>query len=99
MKNIFYRFNIYSLIFIFLFLHVLVIPFPMSDKVFDEAYYTQAGNDLLEGVASNAEHPFLGKLWGSIGNYGNYVVLTFWSLPCSCGIFVVLMDIEDVFMT
>ena len=67
MKNIFYRFNIYSLIFIFLFLHVLVIPFPMSDKVFDEAYYTQAGNDLLDGIASNAEHPFLGKLWGSIG--------------------------------
>lgn len=48
-------------------LRAFTISFPKDSVVFDESYYTQAGIDLLKGVASNLEHPFLGKLWGALG--------------------------------
>lgn len=48
-------------------LHLFVISFPRDATVFDEAYYTKAGRDLLNGLPSNIEHPFLGKAWGAIG--------------------------------
>lgn len=48
-------------------LHLLAIGFPSDGTVFDETYYVKAANDILEGVASNPEHPFVGKLWGAIG--------------------------------
>ena len=61
------KFRIEHLILISLALHMFVIPFPQDSVVFDEAYYTEAGRDLINGVGSNAEHPFLGKLWGVLG--------------------------------
>ncbi|MGH9909123.1 MAG: glycosyltransferase family 39 protein [Nitrososphaerales archaeon] len=49
-------------------LHLLAIGFPSDGgKIFDENFYVPAANDLLNGHPSNPEHPFLGKLWGSIG--------------------------------
>jgi len=44
-------------------------PSGNDQKVFDEAYYTQAAKDLLNFVPSNLEHPFFGKIWGAIGIY------------------------------
>ena len=44
-------------------------PSESGDYVFDEAYHVPAAKDLLNLVPSNLEHPFLGKLWGSIGIY------------------------------
>ena len=35
--------------------------------MFDEAYYVPAARDILNGVSSNPEHPFLGKAWISLG--------------------------------
>lgn len=67
LAELFPRFNIGHLILISLALHLFVIPFPQNSAVFDEKYYTQAGVDLINGVASNPEHPFLGKLWGCVG--------------------------------
>jgi 4-amino-4-deoxy-L-arabinose transferase-like glycosyltransferase len=58
--------TIRELILIWLAIHLLLITQPNS-PVFDEAYYTQAARDLLKGVASNIEHPFLGKAWGALG--------------------------------
>jgi len=55
-----------ELILIWLAIHFLLITQPNS-PVFDEAYYTKAARDLLQGVASNIEHPFLGKAWGALG--------------------------------
>ena len=55
-----------DIILMWLALHLLLITQPNS-PVFDEAYYTQAARDLLKGVASNIEHPFLGKAWGALG--------------------------------
>jgi 4-amino-4-deoxy-L-arabinose transferase-like glycosyltransferase len=48
-------------------LHLLVIAFPSKALVFDEAFYVPAARDLLNGVASNPEHPFLGKAWIALG--------------------------------
>lgn len=58
--------SIRELILIWLAIHLLLITQPNA-PVFDEAYYTQAARDLLKGVASNIEHPFLGKAWGALG--------------------------------
>ncbi len=58
--------TIRELILIWLAIHLLLITQPNA-PVFDEAYYTQAARDLLKGVASNIEHPFLGKAWGALG--------------------------------
>ena len=58
--------TIRELILIWLAIHLLLITQPNS-PVFDEAHYTQAARDLLKGVASNIEHPFLGKAWGALG--------------------------------
>jgi dolichyl-phosphate-mannose--protein O-mannosyl transferase len=55
-------------------LHLFVIPFPSDGgKVFDEANYVQACLDLIDGKASNLEHPFVGKAWAglSIAIFGN----------------------------
>jgi dolichyl-phosphate-mannose--protein O-mannosyl transferase len=61
-------FRIRDLILISFALHLFAIGFPSDGgKVFDEAYYVPAAQDLIHGVPSNPEHPFLGKLWGSIG--------------------------------
>jgi predicted membrane-bound dolichyl-phosphate-mannose-protein mannosyltransferase len=62
------RFHIGYLLLISSALHISVISFPSDGgKVFDEAFYVPAANDILKGVPSNMEHPFLGKLWGAIG--------------------------------
>jgi len=61
------KFSISHLVLISIALHLFVIPFPQDSPVFDETYYTKAGLELLNGIASNPEHPFLGKLWGSLG--------------------------------
>lgn len=67
-KSVLSRFNIRELLLLSLVLHLLVIGFPSDGgKVFDEAFYVPAANDILNRVPSNPEHPFLGKLWGSIG--------------------------------
>ena len=58
--------TIRELILIWLAIHLLLITQPTS-PVFDETYYTQAARDLLKSVASNIEHPFLGKAWGALG--------------------------------
>lgn len=58
--------TIRELILIWLAVHLLLITQPNA-PVFDEFYYTQAARDLLKGVASNIEHPFLGKAWGALG--------------------------------
>ena len=50
-------------------LHLFVISFPLKGTVFDEAFYVPAARDILNGVSSNPEHPFLGKAWISIGIY------------------------------
>ncbi len=53
-------------------LHLFALSFPSDTSdggglVFDESYYVPASLDLLHGVASNLEHPFLGKVWGALG--------------------------------
>lgn len=58
--------TIRELILLWLAIHLLLITQPNA-PVFDESYYTQAARDLLKGVASNIEHPFLGKAWGALG--------------------------------
>jgi hypothetical protein len=67
------KFDIGHLLLVLLALHLFAMSFPSgnssSDYVFDEAYYVPAARDLLNGVASNVEHPFFGKLWGAIGIY------------------------------
>ncbi len=89
--------TIRELILIWLAIHLLLITQPNS-PVFDEAYYTQAARDLLKGVASNIEHPFLGKAWGALGMlifgdnafgwriiiivFGALTVYTFYQLAC-----------------
>jgi Dolichyl-phosphate-mannose-protein mannosyltransferase len=68
-------FNIGHLLGILVALHLFAMSFPSGNScsgsnaacVFDEAYYVPAANDFLNGVASNIEHPFLGKLFGAIG--------------------------------
>lgn len=52
-------------------LHLFAMSFPNGSKdyVFDESYYVPAAKYLLNGVASNLEHPFFGKIWGAIGIY------------------------------
>lgn len=61
------RITFREVFFISLALHLFVISFPRDETVFDEVYYTKAGRDLLKGVPSNLEHPFLGKAWGAMG--------------------------------
>ncbi|MFN3621303.1 MAG: glycosyltransferase family 39 protein [Nitrososphaerales archaeon] len=58
--------SIRELVLIWLAIHLLLITQPNA-PVFDEAYYTKAARELLQGVASNIEHPFLGKAWGAVG--------------------------------
>jgi dolichyl-phosphate-mannose--protein O-mannosyl transferase len=68
------RFSLRDLVLISLALHLFVIPFPNDGgKVFDESYYVPASLDLIQGKASNLEHPFLGKAWTalSILAFGN----------------------------
>jgi dolichyl-phosphate-mannose--protein O-mannosyl transferase len=68
-------FNIAHLLLILSGLHLFAMSFPNeiansgSDYVFDEAYYVPAAKDLLNFVPSNLEHPFFGKIWGSLGIY------------------------------
>jgi 4-amino-4-deoxy-L-arabinose transferase-like glycosyltransferase len=71
------KFDIAHLLIILLGLHLYAMSFPSGsictgsngDCVFDESYYVPAAKDLLNGVASNIEHPFFGKIWGTIGIY------------------------------
>ena len=69
--------NIGHLLLVLLALHLFAMSFPSgtgcsqsnSACVFDESYYVPASNALLQGVASNLEHPFFGKIWGALGIY------------------------------
>ncbi|MFQ5941816.1 MAG: glycosyltransferase family 39 protein [Nitrososphaerales archaeon] len=61
------KFDIGHLIIISLALHLAVIGLPSFQTVHDEKVYVSAAYNILIGVDSNPEHPFLGKLWGSIG--------------------------------
>ena len=65
------KFDIGHLLILLLGLHLFAMSFPNgnTDYVFDEAYYVPAAKDLLLGAASNIEHPFFGKIWGSLGIY------------------------------
>lgn len=65
------RFDIGHLLILLLGLHLFAMSFPngSGDYVFDESYYVPAAKDILNGVASNLEHPFFGKIWGSLGIY------------------------------
>jgi dolichyl-phosphate-mannose-protein mannosyltransferase len=69
------RFDIGHLLALLFGLHLFAMSFPStnspesSNYVFDEAYYVPAAKDLVNGIASNVEHPFLGKLFGAIGIY------------------------------
>ena len=68
-------FNIGHLMLILFGLHLFAMSFPNGNTcstpnnacVFDESYYVPAANDLLNGVASNLEHPFFGKVPGALG--------------------------------
>ncbi|MEM4725611.1 MAG: glycosyltransferase family 39 protein, partial [Nitrososphaerales archaeon] len=89
--------SIRELILLWLAIHLLLITQPNA-AVFDEAYYTKAARDLIQGVASNIEHPFLGKAWGAIGIlifgdnafgwrivivvFGALLLYTFYQLAC-----------------
>ena len=70
-KSKFDSFNIGHLLLILFGLHLFAMSFPSDggDYVFDEAYYVPAAKDLLNLVPGNLEHPFFGKLWGSLGIY------------------------------
>ena len=63
------KFDIGHLLILLLGLHLFAMSFPNGSKdyVFDESYYVPAAKDILNGVASNLEHPFFGKIWGSLG--------------------------------
>lgn len=65
------KFDIAHLLIILLGLHIYAMSFPSgsTDYVFDESYYVPAAKDLLNGVASNIEHPFFGKIWAALGIY------------------------------
>lgn len=79
--------DIKTILFILLVLHLLVIQNPAKSFVFDEAYYIPAARDILNGISSNPEHPFLGKAWISLGIitfgdnwFGWRILPTFFSL-------------------
>ena len=55
------------IILILIALHIFIISFPAKSFVFDEAHYIPAARDILKGVGSNPEHPFLGKAWIALG--------------------------------
>lgn len=61
------HFQISHLLLIVFALHMLQIGFPVDGKVFDEAHYTTASELTLKGIAANAEHPPLAKIFGAIG--------------------------------
>src|SRR5207245_11481705 len=86
-------------------LHLFALSFPsdtsnVGGRVFDEAFYVPAAQDLLHGVASNLEHPFFGKVWGArgisifVGNsfggrifYALILVASVWVMYCLAKIF------------
>ena len=57
-------------IFIFLALlfaaHMIQIPFPPRDTIFDESYYIPASQQTLQGIGANPEHMPLPKIIGAI---------------------------------
>ena len=64
--------NIGHLLILIFALHLFALLFPSDTSnggglVFDESFYVPAAHDLLNGVASNLEHPFFGKIWGVLG--------------------------------
>ncbi|MGI0090128.1 MAG: glycosyltransferase family 39 protein [Nitrososphaerales archaeon] len=63
------KFDIGHLLLALLGLHLFAMSFPngSTDYVFDESYYVPAAEKILQGVASNLEHPFFGKIWGALG--------------------------------
>ncbi len=71
------KFDIGHLLLIIFGLHLYAMSFPSGNSctgtngacVFDESYYVPAAQDLLNGIASNIEHPFFGKIWGALGIY------------------------------
>jgi len=64
--------NIGHLLLVIFALHLFALSFPSdtasgAGRVFDESYYVPASLNLLNGTASNLEHPFFGKIWGALG--------------------------------
>lgn len=74
------KFRIWHLLVLLLVVKCFLMFYP-NDLVFDEYYYIPAARDMLSGVASNLEHPFLGKAFASLGimAFGDNVVG--WRLP------------------
>jgi hypothetical protein len=75
-QSVLSKFDIGHLLLVLLGLHLYAMSFPSpsgcastSDLVFDESYYVPAAQNILNGVASNIEHPFFGKIWGALGIY------------------------------
>src|SRR5579872_182941 len=64
--------NIGHLLILVFALHLFALSFPSDTSnggglVFDESFYVPAAHALLNGTASNLEHPFFGKVWGALG--------------------------------
>jgi dolichyl-phosphate-mannose--protein O-mannosyl transferase len=99
-KSKFQSVNIGHLLALLLGLHLLAIAFPSGNScsgsgaacVFDEAYYVPSANDLLNGVAANIEHPFLGKIFGAAG------IFLFGNNFFGWRIFYVLMGVATVWI-
>ena len=74
------KFRIWHLLAILFAIKTFLIFYP-KDLVFDEFYYIPAARDLIAGVGSNLEHPFLGKAFASLGImvFGDNVIG--WRLP------------------
>ncbi len=77
MSGVAQQINIGHLLLLFLGLHLIAMAFPSgsTDYVFDECYYVGSSSscnnhfaqDLLNGVVSNLEHPFFGKVPAALG--------------------------------
>ena len=59
-------YGIYLLLSILAVLRFVVIFYPSYTTVFDEYYYVPASGDLLNSTASNIDHQFFGKIWGTL---------------------------------
>jgi len=85
-------YGIYLLLSILAVLHFVVIFYSSNTTVFDEYYYVPASRDLLNLTASNIEHPFFGKIWGTLG------IILFGNNFFGWRIFYVLIGLASVYI-